>query len=271
MVASQGTPILFARLFFVLTCTLAATCQGQQPFVTDDADVTPRHRFHFEFSNQFDLLQRSAFPNLKQNNADMELDFGVLENFELGVEVPFITIINSRNHPPRSVSGLGDINLSAKYNFMREGDHSSRPAMAITVNLELPTGNVSKQLGSGLVDFDLNGVLQKSLTTRTKIRLNGGVLFSGNETTGVLGVQARGTVFTASGSITRQFSSKLLLGIELAGAKARNSALGKAQLLTQVGGNYQFAKRATFDFGIVAGKYPASPRLGAQAGVSIDF
>jgi len=141
----------------------------------------------------------------------------------------------------------------------------------LTINIELPTGDVSKQLGSGLEDFYLNGVLQKSLTARTKFRLNGGILFSGNETTGVIGIKARGTVFTGSGSLTKRFSSKLLMGIELAGAVESNFQLGKGQLLTQVGDNYQFTRNATFDFGIIMGRYSASPRLGLQVGVPIDF
>lgn len=39
---------------------------AQQPFVTDDTNVTPKGKLHFEFTNEFDILQRSSFPNLKQ-------------------------------------------------------------------------------------------------------------------------------------------------------------------------------------------------------------
>ena len=49
----------------------AATIQAQQPFVTDDADVTPKGKFHFEFSNEFDFLQRASFPNLKQKHGKL--------------------------------------------------------------------------------------------------------------------------------------------------------------------------------------------------------
>jgi hypothetical protein len=34
---------------------------------------------------------------------------------------------------------------------------------------------------------------------------------------------------------------------------------------------YAFRRNMTFDFGIVAGKYAASPRAGVQLGISIDF
>jgi hypothetical protein len=101
--------------------------------------------------------------------------------------------------------------------------------------------------------------------------LNGGILFSGNQTTGVVGIKSRGTVFTTGGSLVKQVGQRLQLGVELTGAITRVSDLGKGHLQTLVGGNYQFGKNASFDFGVVAGKFAASPRAGVQLGLSIDF
>lgn len=255
-----------------LVTLLGSNVFGQQPFYTDDADVTPKGRFHLEFSNEFDVLQRSAFPNRKQNTADIELDYGLLEGLEIGVESPLLTIFNAPDGTvPARVSGIGDTNLSLKYNFHQEREKSRMPAVAIAFNLELPTGDTRRQLGSGLSDFYMNGILQKSLTKRTKLRVNGGILFSGNETTGVIGIKTRGTVFTGGGSLVRQFNPKLQLGVELTGALARNLQLGKGQLQTLWGGNYQFKNNVSFDFGLVAGRFVASPRAGIQLGLSIDF
>jgi hypothetical protein len=74
------TPYNLSKLGLVLLLLLAATAHAQQPFVTDNTDTTPKGHFHFEFSNEFDWLQRSAFPNLKQNTADFELDYGILDD-----------------------------------------------------------------------------------------------------------------------------------------------------------------------------------------------
>jgi len=135
----------------------------------------------------------------------------------------------------------------------------------------LPTGDSSRQLGSGLADFYVNGILQKSLTRKTKLRLNGGILFSGNETTGAIGIKSRGTVFTGGGSFVREFSARLQLGVEIASALEKNFQLGKGQLQSMLGGNYLIKKNASLDFGILAGKYAASPRVGIQMGLSLDF
>jgi len=185
--------LLGTSLCFFLFCL---STHGQQPFSTDDADVTPKGHFHFEFSNQFDWLQRSSFPSLRQNTADFELDYGLVKNLEVGIESPWLTIFNADVTIPRRPNGIGDTNVSLKYNFLAEREGSRRPAMAIAFNLELPTGDTSDQLGSGLADYYMNGILQKSLSRKTKLRLNGGILFSGNTTTGAIGIKTRGTVLT---------------------------------------------------------------------------
>lgn len=69
----------------------------------------------------------------------------------------------------------------------------------------------------------------------------------------------------------REFGPKLDLGVELVGAISTSFNLGKSQLQTMVGGNYSLRNNMTFDFGIVAGKHAASPRVGIQLGISIDF
>lgn len=257
---------ILALLFF-----LSVPAASQQPFVTDDADVTPKGRFHFEFSNEFDWLQRESLPSLKQNTADIELDYGLFERLEIGIAAPFLTIINQAGTTPRRVTGIGDLNISLKYNFLSERENSRRPALAIAFNLELPTGDQNRQLGSGLADFYLNGILQRSVTSTTKLRFNGGVLFSGNETTGALGIKSRGTVLTGGFSLVRQFSPKLQLGFELTGAMSKDFELGKRQLQTLIGGNYQVSQNVSFDFAVLGGKYAASPRVGVQLGFSVDF
>ena len=77
-------------------------------------------------------------------------------------------------------------------------------------------------------------------------------------------------MYVGGGSLVKQFTPKLDLGVELIGALTRKLEVSRGQLQTQVGGNYQVTKKMSFDFGIVAGKFN-SPRVGLQLGVSIDF
>jgi hypothetical protein len=259
--------VLFTAGMLILTSSAA---NAQQPFYTDNADVTDKKKFHLQISNEYDILQRNSYPSLRQNTSVFELDYGLLSNVEVGVDGPLIAISNSRIVTPTTPFGPGDLDFHVKYNFLKEREGSRRPALAATFNVELPTGNQREQLGSGLADYFLNGILQKSLTKKTKLRLNGGILFAGNDTTGEIGIKARGTVFVGGGSLVKQFTPKLDLGVELTGAVGGNLQLQKGQLQFLVGGNYQVTKKMSFDFGIVGGKFN-SPRAGGQLGVSIDF
>ena len=260
------------RLLLILVVLLfPTTARGQTPFITDNADVTEKGKLHFELRNAFDLLPPESYPNLKQITSNFELDYGLFEHVEVGVSPPLIAIFNARVTTPRTPVGIGDTNLSIKYNFLKERNDSRLPAMAMQLNIELATGDVKNQLGSGLTDVWLNGIAQKALTRRTTLRINSGILFAGDTTTGAIGLRTRGKVFTTGASCIRTFTSRLQLGAELTGALTTRFQLTRGQLQAMIGGNYQLREGLTLDFGVVGGHSPASPRTGAVLGVSIDF
>jgi hypothetical protein len=252
----------------ILLALASNTTHAQQPFTTDDADVTEKRKFQLQISHEFDILPRSAYPSLSQNTTVFALNYGLVEDVEIGIDGPLIVISNSRVATPRTITGFGDLNLHVKYNFLKEREGKARPALTVSFAVELPTGDVDKQLGSGLVDYTLVGILQKSLTDKTTLRINGGLVIAGNTSTGEVGIRTRGYVFMSGGSLTKQFTPKLNLGVELVGAITGSS--GGGQLQTQFGGNYQMTEKMSLDFGILAGKF-SSPRAGAQIGFSLDF
>ncbi|PYS83109.1 MAG: hypothetical protein DMF67_10350 [Acidobacteria bacterium] len=266
-------PTLDARSFAlaVLFCLLPLKVAAQQPFVTDDADVTDKGKVHLQVADEYDLLQRALYPGKTQNTFGVEVDYGLWKGVEVGFAPPFLALHSSHVAAPQTVFGLGDSTLHVKYNFYREREGSRLPAMAISAIVQFPTGSVSRRLGTGLTDYYLNGILQKSVTGKTKLRLNGGILFAGNTVNGQLGIRTRGRVFTGGGSLVKQFTKRLDFGAEITGAVTSNFQLSKGQLQTLVGGNYALRKKLSLDFGVTAGRFSASPRLGAQLGFSFDF
>jgi hypothetical protein len=267
----QATRFLRPILLYLVLGWVPSPVHAQQPFSTDDADVTPRRKFHFEFSNEYDWLQAAAFPTLRQNTGSFELAYGLLPGVEVSIECPLIAIFNAPAAGPQRVFGIGDTNLSVKYNFYRERDGSRLPGMAVTANIEIPTGDANRQLGSGLSDITVNGILQKSITKRTKLRANTGLIFSGNGATGAIGLKLRGLAVTGGFSLVREFSPRLQLGAEVNGAVSVERGLGREQVHFLVGGNYLLREGLTFDFGVLGGTFIASPRVGVQLGISVDF
>jgi hypothetical protein len=123
-----------------------------------------------------------------------------------------------------------------------------------------------------LTDYWLNLIAQKSLSDKTRINGNLGYLFAGNTSTGAVGIQStRGHVYTGGLSLLHDFTARLTLGAEVYGGFANNGNLARSQFQALVGGQYAIRNGMTFNFGVLGGKYVASPRLGAQIGFSVDF
>ena len=265
----QFIPLL--RVLLSLACVLCACgpLHAQLPFYTDDTGVTERGKWHFEFFNEYDALQLQV-PNLRQNTANFKLNYGLPYNLEVDVDSPYLSIYRTTGNQPSN--GIGDTNLGLKANFHKESETSRVPALAASFYIELPSGDSTQQLGSGLEDYWLNVISQKSLSPKTRVTGNIGYLFAGNTSTGALGTQnTRGHVVTGGLSLLHDFRPSLTLGAEIYGAYTNNGDLGRTQFQAMAGGQYAVRNGFSFCFGLLGGKYVASPRLGAQIGFAMDF
>lgn len=260
---------LAVALFVALA--VVSRARAQQPFFTDDADVAERHHFHFETNVEYDVLPNQSFPNLRQQTHTIKFSYGLFHNCEVGMDFPLLVIFNDASSRRGNPFGLGDTDYSIKYNFLKEKEGSRSPAFTASLNIEPPTGNSKLQLGSGLIDYYLNGILQKTLSPKNTLRVNAGATFAGNTLTGAVGIKARGTTFTGGSSLTHQFTRKFDVGIEVYGGYTANLALGRGELQEQIGGNYEISKGLTVDFGAITGQAVGSPHYGFQIGFSKDF
>ena len=249
---------------------LAHAAFAQQPFATDDADVTAKGKFHVESFNEYDWLQPSQFPHLRQNTLNMKANYGLGRGLELDLDTPLIAIMNDATATPRVPFGLGDTNFGIKWNVREE--RGRVPAMTAVCYVEVPTGNARTELGSGLVDIWLYGVMQKTLKPNLILHVNGGWLFHGNTATGVVGlVTTHGHVATMGGSLVKKIDDKVTLGLDLTGAVTRNTLLERNQFQATLGGSYALRDGFSLDGGFIVGHFEASPRVGVQVGFSWDI
>ena len=257
-------------LTLVLAFLAAPASRAQLPFYTDDPAVTPVRTLHVEFFNEIDALQSAQFPNLRQNTANIKLNTGLPHNLELDLDAPYLSIY--RDPRITSSTGVGDTNLGIKWNFLREIENSHRPVLSASFYVEFPTGDSHNQLGSGLVDYWLNFIFQEPITSKTRVNANLGVLFAGNTSTGAVGVNTtRGQVYTSGLSILRDINSRLTVGGEVYAGVADTDGLGRTQLQGMGGGSIAIRRGLALTFGLIVGKYEASPRIGGQVGLSMDF
>jgi len=259
------------RLLLYLVCAIGSAWRlpAQMPFYTDDPNVTERGKWHFEFFNEFDGLQSSQYPDLRQNTANFRLNYGLPHNLEWDVDFPYLSIY--RAPEAQSVSGIGDADMGIKWKF-RKSRRPFSPALAASLYIEFPTGDTHKQLSSGLKDYWLNFIAQEPFSDKTRLTMNLGFLFAGNTSTGVVGIETtRGHVYTGGLSLQHDFSPRLTLGAEIYGGIADTDGLDRDQLQGLGGGSYTIRNGLSFAFALLGGKYEASPRIGGQVGFAVDF
>jgi hypothetical protein len=258
-------------LALVVTFLAAATpTRAQLPFYTDDPSVTPTRTIHVEFFNEIDALQSAQFPNLRQNTANIKINTGLPHNLELDFDAPYLSITRDPRTP--SSTGAGDTNLGIKWNFRRAVENSHRPVLSASFYIEFPTGDPHNQLGSGLIDYWLNFIFQEPITPKTRLNLNLGVLFAGNTSTGAVGINTtRGQVYTSGLSVLHDINSRVTVGGEVYAGVADTDGLGRTQLQAMTGASVNLRSGLALTFGLIVGKYEASPRIGGQVGLSLDF
>lgn len=243
---------------------------AQLPFYTDDPDVTDLGKWHFEFFNEYDGLQSSQYPDLRQNTANFKVNYGLPQSLELDFDIPYLFI--SRASGSQASSGNGDADMGIKWNFHKASHPRAVPAFSASFYVEFPTGDESQGLGSGLNDYWLNSIVQEPFSDKTRLDFNFGYLFAGNTSTGVLGIQTtRGHVYTGGLSLQHDYTQRLTLGAELFGGVADKNGLGKNQLQALAGGAWALNSRMSFTFAALGGAHIASPKIGCQFGYEIDF
>lgn len=162
--------------------------------------------------------------------------------------------------------------MGVKWNLRESTPTSHLPALAVSFYTEFPTGDARQELGSGLTDYWLNFIAQTPVSQRTRVNIDLGILFAGNTSTGVVGIQTtRGQVFTGGVSVLHDINPRLTLGAEIYGGISDTSGLDRTQLQTMLGAQYALRDNLILCLGLIAGTYAASPRLGGQLGISMDF
>ena len=243
---------------------------AQAPFYTDDPGVADTGVLHVEASDEIDALQSMQYPDLRQSTTTLKTNFGLPHGLELDLDFPYIVI--DRSSITSSSRGIGDTNLGVKWRI-REGSATSHsPALAVSFYTEFPTGDARQNLGSGLIDYWLNLIAQVRASERTRVTVNLGILFAGNTSTGVVGIETtRGHVYTGGLSVLYDVSSRLTLGGEVYGGIADTVGLDRTQLQTMLGAQYAVRESLSLYVGLIAGTYTASPRVGGVIGFAIDF
>lgn len=123
------------------------------PYQTDDPE--PVEYGHYELYVAF--TQTRTRDDAAGNAPLVELNYGAAPNLHLGIGV-----VGAFDKPQQQASryGFGDIELSLKYRFVQESEHT--PMIAFFPSASLPTGNADRGLGNGASELFLPLWFQKN-------------------------------------------------------------------------------------------------------------
>jgi len=248
--------ILKVVLFFisVVTVIIPSISYAARPLSTDDAGVVEER--HMEIEVGYEYVKQTD----KENNLSLVLKYGIFEKLDLGVEIPYKFIGFSESD---NVDGVGDILLTAKYNFTDETD--SLPAFTLSYSVKTETGDNDKSLGSGEIDYSLNGIFTKEIAKFTT-HANLGYTFAG-EPEG----ESLDDIFSYSLAVEYPINESLNIVGEITGETTFDGNFDDNPFIGLIGFNYAMNERMCFDFGLGLQISEASPDYQITTGLTFSF
>jgi hypothetical protein len=205
----------------LLLALLSPPAAAGPPFVTDDPE--PVGYRHWEV--YIGSIHAHGRDGTAGTGPHVEVNYGAVPEVQIHLVAPF-----AYDHPAHGATqyGYGDTELGVKYRFIPE--RRSRPQVGIFPLLEIPTGNSSRELGSGHLQIFLPIWLQKSCGHWTTY--GGGGYWrnpgAGNRDWWLVGWE-----------IQRELSPSLTLGAEIFHATP-DSEDGESSTSFNIGGFYNF-------------------------------
>lgn len=129
----------------LLLCALGALCGGTHahavpPLVSGDVTTADKQTFEWYLGIRYE----SEGGSINREIPTSEMVYGISDRQEITFEIPYLSELGQH--------GFGDAVIGTKYMFVKEGP--GLPGIAGSFELKLPTGSVSRGLGSGEFDYD---------------------------------------------------------------------------------------------------------------------
>ena len=131
-----------------------ATAHAGPPYVTDDPQPVAFQHWEFYLATQHAITHNAASGTAPH----IEANYGALPGLQLHVIAP---LAYARPAGGPTAVGAGDVELGAKLRFLDEG--TWLPMVGTFPQLELPTGDAARGLGTGRLHAFVPLWLQKSL------------------------------------------------------------------------------------------------------------
>ncbi|HUW23441.1 MAG TPA: transporter [bacterium] len=225
-------------IFFIPSLVYSA-----RPLSVDDAGTVD--------SGIYETEAGIGYSQDKEENGETEISLsikqGLTERMDLGVSLPYVMTSPKDGN---GESGMGDAELIAKFNLVKEGDKT--PGFSVTLGIIMDTGEKNKGIGSGEIDYNFNSILSKELQF---ITLNGNLGYTAKAKTASFGI-----------ALEYPADERLNLVAELTGENKSDSPIECI-----IGTNFSARENLILDFGIGTGLNDYSSRLNVTGGLTLSF
>jgi hypothetical protein len=160
------------RTVAIFLVTTAGAGFAGRPLVIDNADPVGKGRFELELGAGYE--SDSACDHIE---VPFGLSYGLTRDLQVGFS--FGGQLEERNDAigRDRECGLGDLELSAKWQFYEETKWG--PAQALAVAVKIPTADDSSGMGSGETDYDISWIASKTVREKTGVHVNAGYTWVG--------------------------------------------------------------------------------------------
>ena len=241
-------------LVIIVLVIIPSTIYAARPLSTDDAGVVEES--HMEIESGFEYVKQTD----EENNLNFVLKYGIIKNLDLGLEIPYKFIDFNEGD---DVDGIGDIIFSTKCHFLDEG--KNLPALALSYSIKSKTGDKDKGLGSGEIDYSLNGIITKEIGDFTT-HINFGYTFVGEPKEEDLD-----DIFSYSLAVEYPINENLNMLGEILGETTFDGDFDDNPFSGLIGFNYAFNETVFFDFGMGFQISQVSPDYQITTGLTLAF
>lgn len=240
-----NTPIAAAQIDY-------RNLDDERPVFTEDAYPIERHAFEFLLPYRYE----SEAGGGKVHSTVLELGYGIFDNAQVGVHVPFAVV----DEGTLREAGLSGVQPFILYNFNTEGPWL--PALALRADLSLPVGSLGGKGTRGTI---------RAIATRswglTRLHINALRSFGPEEELSVAEPARR---WTYSAAVDRTILRRSLL---LIGEIVTSRALADApvEVNAGVGLRWQWTPTIVLDVGVSRRLRKTGPDVGLTLGFSHAF
>jgi hypothetical protein len=243
----------------VLALLPAAPSFAAHPLITEDTDTQGRGNGQLELTVEYGHDEAA---DAEENAADFAgvLTYGLRDNLDLLLTIPYARADTLENGATRTVDGLGDVGLDAKWRFFEEG----RLRVALKTGVTFATGDETQGLGAGKSNVGINLVASYD-TAQWGFHLHFGHLRNRNVH------DERDVIHHASIALTHMATDRLKLVADLGRFTAPDRSYDEDVRFLTLGAIYGATDKFDVDIGVKRGLSDPETDTTLELGIALRF